>query len=271
MLKSRYMQKFTKDQKEKIKTSLQLLCEDTTSIDKINKIASLIKGTNPVVDKHLVSVMSIVKQIQQVQGGDVIELSAERLPEDNEKNKKRKKLVLLLLSSWKNLQSEVTRISQLQELAATTGVASKETIVKTGKIVATAKGPLGAVTIIAAGIVALAGFLNSKAVNITVDNVGCPAIEPLIEQKINLPGLKLPSEAIEPGTQGTITLPGLDLTVDATQQGTVLLSALNLSRNYDLPYSIKDIIYDGKSLMGKVTEVKLSSSKVHDLIIKCSN
>lgn len=264
------MKKLTEDQKLKIKAGLELLCEENTSLDKIQKLSHLIKGTNHEIDKKLKTLLDIAGKIKKVQEGDVITLSVENLPEDNDKNKKRKKLILLLLSSWKDLSSEVSRIQDLQNVASATGIASKETLVKGGKIAATAKGPLGVVTVIAAGVVAVGAFLNNKAVDITVKNIGCRPIEPLIEQRINLPGLKLPSEAILSGGDGIVTLPGLDFTLDATQQGTILISALNFSRNYSLPYEIKDITYEGKSLMDKTTLIKLSNSKTHEVVVVCA-
>lgn len=264
------MNKLSEEQKSKIKAGLELLCEENTSLDKIKKLSTLLKGTNPVVDKKLQAVFDAVEKFQQVQSGDVITLSANSITEDNEQNKKRKKLLLLLISSWKNLHSEINRIQELQQIISTTGVASKEAVVKTGKIAATAKGPLGAVTIIAAGVVAVGAFLSSKSVNITIKNVGCRPIDPVIEQKINLPGLKLPSEVISSGGEGVAVLPGIEMSVDATGGRVISLSALNFSKSFPIPYEIIDITYDGKSLMGKITEIKLSSSKNHELILRCT-
>lgn len=264
------MRKITKEDKEKIKTGLELLCEENTTFDKITKMTGLLKGINPKVDKHLISILAVASEIKKVQSGDVLTLSAESIPDNSEEAKKRKKLLLLLTSSWKNLQGEIIRVKDLRDVASSTGLTSKETLVKSGKIMATAKGPLGVVTIIAAGIVAVTSLLESKSVEVSIKNVGCAPISPVLEQKIDFPGLKLPSSPIVSGSTDTAKLPALNLTVDATSPGTISLSALNLSREYSIPYGIKDIIYDGSSLTGKITEVRLSDSKTHELIIKCT-
>ncbi|MFA5827733.1 MAG: hypothetical protein WC841_00020 [Candidatus Shapirobacteria bacterium] len=269
------MKKLTPEQKEKIKTGLELLCEETTSLDKFQKISALIKGFNPVIDKQLEATFKVIEKIQKVKAGDVISLSLEKIPEKTKKQKRYKKMLLLLLGNYRGLAGEVKRISGLQTaLAGAEGVSeiSKgEKVVRVGKIVATAKGPLGALTIAAAGIVAVAGLLNSKAVEITIKNVGCRPIEPLTEQVINIPGLRLPGSAIATGGQDVAKMPGLSFKLDATKGGEINLSALNLSRSYNLPGEMTDIIYDGQSLLGKTTEVKLGNAKTHEVIVKCGN
>jgi len=267
------MKKITTQQKEKIRAGLDLLCEETSSLGKIQKISTILKGINPTIDKHVESIFKIYGKIQQVKGGDVVGLSLEKIPEKTEKQKKYKKLVILLLGHYSGLKSEIKRISGLQAALATANGASEiskgEKTLRIGKIIATAKGPLGALTIAAAGVVALTNFVNNKSVEITIKNIGCRPIQPMAERAINIPGLKLPGEAIEDGGQNIAKIPGLNLKVEATGNGEINLSAFNLSRSYNLPREIADIIYDGQSLMRKTTEVKLGNAKTHEVIVKC--
>lgn len=276
------MKKLTAEQKEKIRAGLDLLCEETTSFDKFQKISTLIKGLNPKIDKQLEETSKVIEKIQKVKGkiekvkgGDVISLSLEGIPEKTEKQKKYKKLLLLLLGNYRGLTGEVKRISGLQSALAGAEGASELSkggkVIKVGKVVATAKGPLGTLTIAAAGIVALTSFLNNKSVEIKIKNIGCQPIQPVAERAINIPGLKLPGEAIPSGGENVAMIPGLTLKVDATKPGGVDLSALNLSRSYNLPGEITEIIYDGQSLLGKNTEVKLGNAKTHEVIVKCGN
>jgi len=167
------------EREEKIRTAIQLLAEETTTLDKLQKMATLVKGINPKIDKHLERSQKLIERIQKIQGGEVISLSLEGLPEKTKKQKKRKKLLLLLLGHWKDLRSEVERINDLR--------VSKSKAVKSAKILTTLKGPLGLITIAAAGIVAISSILNSKAVSVTIKNMGCKSIQPISSQVINIP------------------------------------------------------------------------------------
>lgn len=250
------------DREEKIKTVMQLLAEETTTVDKFQKIVSLIKGINPKIDKHLERSQKLIEKIQKIQGGEVISLSLENLPEKTKKQKKRKKLLLLLLGHWKDLGSEVERINDLRM--------SKSKAVKSAKILTTLKGPLGLITIVGAGIVAISSFLNSKAVSVTIKNVGCKPIRPISSKLINIPGLKLPAKIIESGSEGAVVIPGLNLRVEAKQGALVNLSVLGLSKSFEMPGGIREIIFDGQTILGKTSLINLGSAKNHELIIRCN-
>lgn len=264
-----HMKKLTDIQREKIKLGLELLFDSNTDLDKIQKVAQMLRGLNRSIDRKLESITNIIDKIQKIQDGNVVNLSAQNLPEQTDKQKKKKKLILLLLTHWKDLKSEIVRINELQVAVNSANGLNQTSAVKAGKIAVTAKGPLGVITIIAVGIVAVGTLLNNKSVNVNVQNVGCGPLGPFTKTAINIPGLKIPSEAIVSGRSNTIKMLPLDINVNAINRGYIDLTALNYSQKIDLPSSIKDIIYDGKSIIGKETLVNLSSSKSHDLIIKC--
>lgn len=263
------MKKLTKIQKENLKVSLELICEETTSLSKVKKLAILLKNTNPKIEKQLETITEVIEKIQAVQDGDVIGLSAERLPETTDKQRKRKALILLLLKNWDSLGSEVTRLNDLYNVASTTGALSTQTAVKGSKIAATMKGPAGIITIIAAGIVAVGALLNNNAVEINVKNEGCPPIPAVSKKTIDIPGLKMPSDSIVNGDTDTIKVPGVNLEANINKSGYTSLSILGINKSFQLPYAYDDIIYNGQSLMDKNTTLELSKSESHELIIRC--
>lgn len=263
------MKKLTDVQAERLKTAWELLSQPTTTLDKIQKITALIKGLNPPIDKHLESITRLAAKIQKIQTGDVIDLSLEHLPEKTPKQKKRKKLLLLFLGHWKDLTSEVGRIKDLASPPTSENkTTTKVKIIKIGKIITSLKGPLGLVTITAAGLVALGNYLNHRSVNVNIVNLGCQPIKPPISQTINLPGLKLPA-VIDSGSQGQAVVPGFDLQVDGSNPRTIGISLLAFSRAFNLPGEVTDITLDGHSLLGSVSQIKLGNSQDHQLVVLC--
>lgn len=248
------------EREEKIKTALALLAEESTTEEKVLKVVSLLKGINPKIDKHLEAADKIWGKIAKVKSGDVINLSFEELPEKTEKQKKRKKMLLLWLGHWRDLKSEVERINALK--------VSQAKAVETAKILTTLKGPLGLITVAAAGIVAVSSFLNKQSVNVTIVNSGCRPIGPISERAVNLPGLKLPTGSIVSGSQGLAVVPGLKFKVSLSGEEAAL-SAFGFSKSFRMPGEIREIIYDGQTLMGKTSEVDLGKAKDHQVTVSC--
>lgn len=262
-----------KTNKEKIDAALQLLLDTNTSAAKFEKIRILIKGINPGIDKALESCSKGIKTLKRLQAGDVIELTATNLPEGTGKQKKRKKVLLLLISSWKNLKGEVARIQKLiNEQNADGKVTSQENMATIGKIAATSKGPFGLITalaVIVVGVGAALAYLNSSIVNITIKNQGCSTIVPMVKLPVSIPGIKLPTENIPNGGQAIASVPAITVNVDGTKKGFVFISALTFSMEYNLGGSNTDLIFDSQSLVGKSTTINLATSKNHELILRC--
>lgn len=250
------MIKLPKNHKKRVKAGLELLCEETTSLDKICKAAAMLSGISPEMDGKLEKIAEIAGKLKAVSDGDVIGLSSEKLPEKTKLQRKRKKLLLMLLTHTKDLKSEVERIN-----AAKTAVGG-------GKILATMKGPLGMVTIAAAATVAVGMWLNNISVEVNVKNLGCQPIPPIIEQRIDIPGLKLPDEAIGTGKSDLVKLPGLTMKVEIAH-GEVRLEAIGKTKSYDLPSEIRDVIFDGQTLMGSSRTIDLGKVKNHELVLVC--
>lgn len=261
-----------KTNKEKIDAALQLLLEDTTTIAKFEKIRTLIKGINPGIDKHLESCSKLIKNIKNLQKGDVIELTAGALPEQTEEQKKRKKAILFFISSWKSLKGEVARLQKLYGSQNAGGGDSVQSQLATaGKVVATSKGPFGLITALAVmivGVGAVFAYLNSAAVSITIKNQGCSPITPVVKLPVSIPGIKLPTDTISSGGQAVASIPPFTVNVDGTRNESVVITVLKFTMEYNLG-GYSNLIFDNQSLVGKNTTLNLGSSKTHELILRC--
>lgn len=257
--------------REKIRAALGLLMEKTTTLSKFEKIRTLISGVNPKIDKALSEISSIIKSLQKIENVEVIDLTLEALPEKTDKDKKRKKLLLLLLSSWKNLRSEVERVQSLYEKAGSDKeISASEHASILGKSFALAKGPLGLVTVAAVVIVGVASLLNAISVTIVIKNQGCSPVQPIVRLPVPIPGIELPKETIPDGGEGIAKVPPLTVTVDGTQNNVVILSAFSFSMQYQLGSGATDVIFNGQTLIGKQTVIKLSEKKQHEVILVCA-
>jgi hypothetical protein len=144
----------SKDLQNRIEEAYKLLTQPTTNRVKFESIRTLIKGVNPKIDEALKNVSRALSDFSKLEKGKVIELTAEYLPENTEEEKKRKKRILILISHWKNLTSEVERIKK--DLSQNPEKPLKNTV----KIIKYAKGPFGIITIFAVLVVAGFSFLN---------------------------------------------------------------------------------------------------------------
>ena len=139
--------------KKRIFAAHKLLTEKTTSKQKLESVKVLIKGINPRIDRLLDGSSKALSDLEKLQKGEVIQLTAEHLPENTEEEKKRKKTLLWFIRNWKSLHSEIDRIKKEFELGKQGG---EQQVASAGKIVAFAKGPFGLITVIA--IIAVLGL-----------------------------------------------------------------------------------------------------------------
>lgn len=236
--------------------------EPTTTREKFSHVCTLLKGTHPKIDELIVQCERTLSTIGQIEEGDVIGLSADNLPENTEEEKKRKKALLLFIGSWRNLKSEVARVQAEfnQNPQSGAGQASMW-----GRIFRGAKGPLGVITVIAIGVVAM----QQTSVDVTIHNKGCGTMQVSGGIPILIPGLKLPKDPIPSGGSAVLTIPPLAMQVDGTQKGSLSLSALTFSFGFELGSNIKDVTLDGTSLLGKKSEVHLSEKDEHVLVLRC--
>lgn len=247
---------------KKLEAAQQILSEGQTTPSKIRSLSALLGGINPKLDALLKEVNRALSHVEKIEKMQVIELTLEALPEITHQDKRRKKAILLLLNLWGDLNKEVARVKHEISQAQSHPNGGARAI---GNILGAAKGPLGLVTVAAAGIVAL----QSVGVPVTITNDGCDPIVPVTSVSINIPGLRLPNEPIPSGGSATAILPPLPLRVDGTKRDRLVLSGFKQQYTFSLGSSGIDIRYNGRSLLGVQTEIKLSKDIEQELVIQC--
>lgn len=239
-----------------------LLESDTVDASAFQSLTSLLHGIHPRIDKTLTTMGHTATHIDMLQKGYVISLTAQSIPAHTPQEKKRKKYLLLFLKYWRDLKSEVARVEkELSEAGTSHGNSN----LAWANLFATAKGPLGIITVIAAGIV----MLKVSEVSVTIKNIGCRNIDPSGDFSVNVPGLSLPTAPIADGEESVAKLPPISITVDATNDQAITVLLYGVTRSFILGSSHFDILYDGQLLNGKLTSVQLASAKSHTVEIRC--
>lgn len=140
------------DYKKRIDSAYKLLSGTSTTVEKFESVRVLIKGVNPKIDVLLTECSKHLTTIGKIQANQIVELTAENLPEQTEKDKKRKKAILLFIKSFKDLKSEVERVRTEFQNSNQQGK-----INTASRIGLSAKGVFGLLTIAAVVIV---GFIT---------------------------------------------------------------------------------------------------------------
>ena len=251
----------TQDMRKKLVAARDLLDGETTTRAKLAALTTLLMGVHPKTDALLLECNKHLATIGKFEEGDITHLSADMLPERTEEEKKRKKALLFFIRSWKELKSEVARIqSELEGQQPGTSQASTW-----GRIFAFSKGPLILVGVVAVGLTAL----SATSVATTIRNQGCSTIETAGGLPIPIPGLSLPKEPIPSGGSGVAKLPPLTIEVDGESGDALSFGALGLSMSIELTSEIDEITFNGVSLLGTKTQIRLSEKKEHSLVITC--
>ena len=252
-----------KEAQKKNEAAQNILSDSQTTPAKIRSLTALLGGINPKLDVLLKEVNGAISHVEKIEKMQVIELTIEALPEMTPKDKRRKKALILLLKFWGDLKGEVARVQK--EFAQAHEHPQHGNVRAFGNITGAAKGPLGVITLIAVGIVAL----NSISVPVTIVNDGCDPIVPVTSVSINIPGLRLPDQPIPPGGSATAMLPPIPLRVDGTKRDSLVLSGFKQQYAFYMDSSGIDILYNGRSLIGKETDIKLTRDTKQELIIRC--
>lgn len=243
---------------KKVRAAEELLNSSSTSIQKLKSVQTLLTGTNPKLDALLKEYGAQLAVLESVEKGDVIQLSAQSLPEETEEEKKKKRVLLLFLKSWEQLKEEVIRVRQ--EIEASTGAVSTW-----GTIFSRAKGPLAVITIVAIGIV-LASQASSK---VTIHNDGCDSFVIGDSVPVSIPRFVLSADSIPTDESAIATLPPLTVTVDGTAPGALRVSTTGFDKSFSLSDDVRDIAWNDSSLIGANTEIRLAKQKNNELTITC--
>lgn len=180
------------DTKKRMLAAYALLQEETTTQEKFESIRTFIKGIHPRIDTLLEQTSQAISAYVKFHNNEIIELSAELLPEDTEEKKKRKRALLLLIRNWKSLKSEVNRVkTEFDRSENHTGKPHGSR--GWGRIIAGAKGPLGMVTI--AAIIIVGSFVlftkNNKTQSHSVIVTKAP-VEKHTTQVVEFQGKQIP-------------------------------------------------------------------------------
>ena len=139
------------DSRKKFDSAARILDGQSTTFEKFESIRTLTGGFNPKVDRALESCSKALSTLKKLQEGEIIELTAENLPENTEDEKKRKRALLWFIRSQKQLQGEVERVKA--EFEHSGHEPEDKSIAKQvdnfGKIFTFAKGPFGIITLLA--------------------------------------------------------------------------------------------------------------------------
>lgn len=249
------------DTKKRLSAAYGLLSQSTTTLEKVRSLKSLISGINPKLDAKWAELDRYISTIEHIESGEVLDLAVESLPETTEEQKKRKKILVLFFKYWNDLKSEVERVQKEFDSQKQSGQGGSLWV----RIFSASKGPLAVVTIVAIGIAAL----SATSVDITIQNNGCSTLYANSKVPVSIPGLALPSDPIPSGGSATATIPPLPITIDGTSVGTLSISSLSLHFSIQLSKSIRDVSFDGVSLLDKKTDIQLSKSDTHTLILTC--
>lgn len=254
----------SRDAYKRILAAQKLLSGSTTTTEKLASVRRLIQGIRPELDEALAACERELATVSKILEGDVVTLAVENLPEGTEEEKKCKKALMFFIDNWNKLKGEIARVQS--ELAASQGSDDKnQNQSPWGNIVKHAVGPLGLVTVIAVGAV----LLQTTAVEVVIQNDGCGTFAASKSMPIPIPGFSLPSGEIPSGSSAIATLPPFTISVDGTQSGMLAMKALTFTMSFGLPDDITAVTIDGTSLLNKKTEVHLSDSKTHTLVLQC--
>lgn len=170
--------------KEKIFAAYDLLQGDTTTWRKFDSIKILIQGRSKKIDSTLTSISKLRSEVSKMQNGDVIKLSAEKVPGKTDEDKKRKKTFLKFIRLFRQLKSEIATFKEQFEQTGQENISDNSF---TGsKIISNVRKPLGIITIGSTILVAGLFLINSQSLTsntIKVIDVNGKKI-PLTELKI---------------------------------------------------------------------------------------
>src|SRR3989344_3928157 len=157
------------DAKKRLEAAHALFLGSSTSREKLSSVRALVQGAHPSIDEKLKKCDDAFSYLEKFGNVELIELSADHLPENTEDEKKRKKAILLYIKFWKDLQSEIARVgAEFNAPDSGQNAIQKQSFWK--KIFSAAKGPSGIITMVAVGG---AGVLRAPSVRLVIKTNGC--------------------------------------------------------------------------------------------------
>jgi len=173
------------DVQARMQAAFKLLSQDAVTTDTFDQIKTLLKGVNPQLDKKLTTISQVLAKYKKISNKEIIELTAEHLPEKTAEQKKRKKALLLLINGWDDLKSEVKRLQHEFQKPQET---HQEKMHSFGRIVAGARGPFGIGTLVALVVIGVMMFGSNNNVAETAQDVS-PAPTQALENTTKVKGI----------------------------------------------------------------------------------
>ena len=255
---------YQNDLQKRINAARDLLFDSSITSAKLASVRTLIAGVHPSLDNALAQCEKDLSTFEKMCQGDVVLVGAENLPEYTKEEKNRKKYLLLFIKSWRQLKSEVERVQKELDAGGEGNSTSSEGS-RWARVFRVAKGTLGLTTLAAVGIVLT---LKATAVTIVITNKGCGPIA-LAPLNISFPGFSVPKETIPTNGWAIAKLSPLSADIDATNDTTISIKILGFTGSYEIPNNINDIIFNGTSLLGTKTHIRLLDRKEHALVFTC--
>lgn|GEM_PF-3436579 len=244
-----------------------LLTESTTSLQKLEKIQTLVYGINPRLDKKLSAAFSAYRSLKKVGEGDIVHLTVHSLPVATSADRRRKKALLLFLSTWKSLQAEVARLSGYVE-GIKSDPSARSVASKAVKTAAFSKGPLGIITLLAASVLGVSLLAKNSLVTVTVENNNCPPFSLTPNSIGSLSGISLTRAPITPSSLGVLRLPPVSFSL-TSDSSSLSFSLFAKKLSFSLPQEVTGVTFDGTQLLGRTTALDLKPSSTHTLSVTC--
>lgn len=165
--------------RQRLEAAASFLGQTSVDLSTLKSLQTLVKGIHPKLDGILLVLVNSLDSWQKLGNGQIIDISAQYLPEETEPEKKRKKAVLFFLRNWNELKSEVGRVRS--RLTQNSNPTAQNQIGSWAKITARAKGPLGLITLLA--VVAVLGYL---VVNHQTAKNPVPELKPVTKTSIKV-------------------------------------------------------------------------------------
>lgn len=141
----------------------EILESSTVGRKEFEALRRLLAGINADVDRRLESVSKAWRKVDQVKKGEVVDLSAEALPEQTEEERKRKKALLLFLRRWRGLRGVVKKVqAEIERGEQGKTRAPKEQVKGLGKSLFLAKSAFAALGALAVAIVGSYFYVRSQ-------------------------------------------------------------------------------------------------------------
>jgi len=127
------------------------------------------------------------------------------------------------------------------------------------------KGLIIAIVTGAIAVTATAGVMLNQA-QLEISNLGCDTIN-LGDSTLNIPGI--PSGGIPRDSTITMGILPVSVQIDSQTQGTIRIIAASTTMSFTISNNVRDITYDGQSILGTTSQLDIAPGSEHKIVIRC--